>query len=154
VLLVGLQFVDQARRRTCARLSPRGWSPSSTIIAELLESNSLKILTDPAASPASEGRGRWGPTTHRVRLADHLKLRHDDVDDDGQPPTKPSKIGNREQANEAGDHRVRADVCVAHADFTKQKVWAFKGPSEVLSSLTNSVDGDAAGDGVTVTLGD
>ena len=28
-----------------------------------------------------------------------------------------------------------ADVRVAHADFTKQKVWAFT-PSEVLSSLT------------------
>ncbi len=42
---------------------------------------------------------------------------------------------HREQANEAGDHRVRADVCVAHADFTRQKVWAFT-PSVVLSSLT------------------
>ena len=28
-----------------------------------------------------------------------------------------------------------ADMRVAHADFTKQKVWAFT-PSEVLSSLT------------------
>ena len=30
---------------------------------------------------------------------------------------------------------MRADMCVAHADFTKQKVWAFT-PSVVLSSLT------------------
>jgi hypothetical protein len=30
---------------------------------------------------------------------------------------------------------VRADVCIAHADFTKQKVCAFT-PSVVLSSLT------------------
>src|SRR4029077_5245930 len=92
----------------------------------------LEILTDTLHRLQ---RGRVvGGQRHRVRLADHLKLRDDDVHDAGhRQPTQ--QDWHREQADEAGDHRVRADVCVAHADFTKQKVWAFK-PSEVLSSLT------------------
>src|SRR5215471_1723352 len=69
-----------------------------------------------------------------MRLADLLQLRGDDVHDhDDRDPAQEDR--HREQPDETRDHRMGADVRVAHADFTKQKVWAFT-PSEVLSSLT------------------
>src|SRR5258705_9240719 len=69
-----------------------------------------------------------------MRLADLFQLRDDGVDDHDECDP-PEKDRHREQADEARDHRMRADVGVAHADFTRQKVWAFT-PSVVLWSLT------------------
>src|SRR5258705_10495123 len=61
---------------------------------------------------------------------------YDDVHDDLQrQPVQQDRHG--EQPNHPGDGRVRADMCVAHADFTRQKVSACT-PSEDFSSLTSS----------------
>src|SRR5258705_6126715 len=61
---------------------------------------------------------------------------YDDVHDDRQrQPAQQDR--HREQPNHPGDGRVRADMCVAHADFTRQKVSACT-PSEDFSSLTSS----------------
>src|ERR1700730_14902593 len=67
-------------------------------------------------------------------LTDHFQLGHDDVHDDGERQPE-QQDRHREQANHPRDDRVRAEMRVAHADFTRQKVWAFT-PSEDFSSLT------------------
>src|ERR1700730_3979738 len=67
-------------------------------------------------------------------LTDHFQLGHDDIHDDGERQPE-QQDRHREQANHPRNDWVRAHMCVAHADFTRQKVWAFT-PSEVFSSLT------------------
>src|ERR1700722_2104129 len=71
-----------------------------------------------------------------VALANGFQLGYDDVHDDRQRQPQ-QQDRHRKQANHPRDDRVCADMGVAHADFTRQKVSAFT-PSEDFSSLTTS----------------
>jgi hypothetical protein len=77
------------------------------IIVELFE-----IVTD-ALHRLHRGRVLGGKRDC-VRLTDHFQLRDDDVDDhDERNPAQEDR--HAEQPDETRDHRVRADLCVAHA---------------------------------------
>ncbi len=93
-------------------------------------------------------RGVVGAHRHRLHPSDFFQLRDDDVEDDDEgDPGEDDR--HREGADHPGQERagrlLGGRECVgvgvadwrAHADFTKQKVWAFK-PSVVLSSFNSS----------------
>ena len=131
VFLVGFELVDEAVvvlvGFVAERLVALQHDHRRAVGVELLE-----VLAD--ALHRLHRRRVGGRQRHRMRLADHFQLRRDDVYQHRQrQPAQQDR--HREEPDEPRDHRVRADMRVAHADFTRQKVWALR-PSVVFSFFT------------------
>ena len=76
-------------------------------MAELLDSNSLKILAD--ALHRLHRRSVVGAHRHRVGLADLFQLRHEHVENDGQPQPE-QQHRHRDQAQHVREPRLREGV--------------------------------------------